>query len=116
MKQELIKALKIGFWGAVVGAALTMVIGFRWGGWTTSSTTQKMANDAVLQTEAAMCAARFMAQPDHAAELAKFNKTDSWSRSDFIDKGGWDKLPGEEKSAQDIAQACTDRLNALAKN
>ena len=30
--------LKPGIWGAVVGSILTMIVGFSWGGWTTSST------------------------------------------------------------------------------
>jgi hypothetical protein len=57
-----------------------------------------------------------MAQPNHAAALAQFNKVDSWSRSEFIDKGGWDKMPGQEKASDEVAQACTERLNGLAKN
>ncbi len=42
--------LKPGVWGAVIGSILTMIVGFSWGGWTTSSTalqvTMKQADAA----------------------------------------------------------------------
>jgi hypothetical protein len=116
MNPELKAAIKFAFWGAVGGAILTIVIGFQWGGWTTSSTTQKLTSDAVVESEATICAARFMTQPNHDAALAKFNKVDSWSRSDLIDKEGWDKMPGQAKASPEVAAACTARLNGIAKN
>jgi len=116
MKPETKGAIKFALWGAVGGAVITMVIGFHWGGWTLSSTTDKIARDAVLQNEAAICAAEFMTQPKHDAAIAKFNKIDTWSRSDFIDKGGWDKMPGQTTASPDVAQACTERLDGMAKS
>jgi len=35
--------LKPGVWGAVIGSVLTMIVGFNWGGWTTSSTGHEVA-------------------------------------------------------------------------
>src|SRR5579863_1669676 len=103
MKAELMKGLKFGFWGAVVGAAATMVIGFNWGGWDTGGTVHKLTDQAVLNEQAGICAAQFLHQADHASEMAKFTKTDSWSRSDFIGKGGWDKMPGQDKATPNVA-------------
>ena len=42
--------LKPGIWGAVVGGVLTMIVGFGWGGWTTSGTAGQMA---IKQADAA---------------------------------------------------------------
>lgn len=116
MKPEIKGVIKPALWGAVCGAIITMVIGFYWGGWTTSSTTQKLTSDAVVESEATICAARFMTQPNHDAALAKFSKVDSWSRSDLIGKEGWDKMPGQTKASPEVAAACTERLNSIAKN
>ena len=33
--------LKPGIWGAVIGGVLTMIVGFGWGGWTTSGTVSR---------------------------------------------------------------------------
>ncbi|MFI5400755.1 MAG: hypothetical protein ACHQZQ_06875 [SAR324 cluster bacterium] len=116
MKPEITAAIKPALWGAVGGAIIAIVIGFYWGGWTLSSTTQKDVKDAVVRSEAAICFARFVAQPKHEDALAKFNKIDTWSRSDFIVKGGWDKMPGQAAASPDVAQACTDLLNGIPKN
>ncbi len=37
--------IKIGLWGAIGGAILTMIIGFNWGGWVTGGTAQSMAEE-----------------------------------------------------------------------
>jgi hypothetical protein len=36
--QALRSSLKPGIWGVIIGNILTMIVGFSWGGWTTSST------------------------------------------------------------------------------
>jgi hypothetical protein len=38
MKPETAGKVKYGVWGLIVGAVITMIIGFAWGGWTTSGT------------------------------------------------------------------------------
>ena len=40
--------VKYGVWGLIGGGIIAMIIGFVWGGWTTSSTTQRMGEEAVL--------------------------------------------------------------------
>jgi hypothetical protein len=39
----------------------------------------------------------------------------SYQRSTFIEKGGWDKMPGEEKAGYAVARACADGLDVLMK-
>jgi hypothetical protein len=37
----------------------------------------------------------------------------SWKRADFIEKGGWDKMPGQEKAGCLVSRACADGLGLL---
>jgi hypothetical protein len=104
---------KFGIWGLVIGAVVVMTIGFAWGGWVTQSTAQKMTDEAVLANQAAICVAQFMKQPNHEAKLKEIEKVDSWKRYEFIEKGGWDKMPGQEKAGSLVAQACAKGIDVL---
>jgi len=115
MKPETEGKIKYGVWGLIVGAIITMIIGFAWGGWTTAGTTETMTKEAVLASNAAICVAQFMRQPNHEEKLKELEKIDSWKRSEFIEKGGWDKMPGQEKADYAVARACVDGLELLVK-
>jgi hypothetical protein len=115
MKPETAGKLKYGGWGLIVGAVIVMIIGFAWGGWTTSGTTKTMTEEAVLASQAAICVAQFMKQPNHEEKLKELGKLDSWKRPEFIEKGGWDKMPGQEKADYAVARACADGLELLIK-
>jgi len=107
--------LTYGFWGFVGGAGIAMIVGFNWGGWTTSSTTQKMNQEAVLASRAEICVAQFMNGPNHELNIKEFQGTDSYKRSDLIEKGGWDKMPGQEKAVYGVSSACVTGVEALVK-
>ncbi len=113
MKPETSGKVKFGVWGLIVGAVVVMTIGFAWGGWVTNSTAQKMSDEAVLASQAAICVAQFMKQPNHQEKLKELGAEDSWKRSEFIEKGGWDKMPGQEKAGSEVAQACAQGLEVL---
>ncbi len=115
MKEETKGKLTFGAWGIVCGAAIAMIIGFAWGGWTTSSTTQTMTEDAVLASQAAICVAQFIKDPNYEAQLKELGEIDSWKRAEFIEKGGWDKMPGQEKADYAVGRACSDGLEYLFK-
>ena len=115
MKLETEGKIKYGIWGLVVGAVIVMIIGFAWGGWTTSSTTKTMTEEAVLASQAAICVAQFMKEPNHEENLKELEKIDTWKRAEFIEKGGWDKMPGQEKADYAVARACADGLEVLIK-
>ncbi|HSB05251.1 MAG TPA: hypothetical protein VLK23_08650 [Thermodesulfobacteriota bacterium] len=115
MKPETGKKVKFGVWGLICGAIITMIIGFGWGGWTTAGTTQKMTDEAVLASQAAICVAQFVKQPNHEEKLKEFGEIDSWKRAEFIEKGGWDKMPGQEKAGSSVAQACAKGLEVMIK-
>jgi len=115
MKPETEGKIKYGVWGLVVGAVIAMIIGFAWGGWKTSSTTKTMTEEAVLASQAAICVAQFMKEPNHEENLKELGKIDTWKRAEFIEKGGWDKMPGQEKSDYAVCRACADGLELLIK-
>jgi hypothetical protein len=87
-----------------------MIIGFAWGGWTTFGTTQTMTKEAVLASQAAICVAQFMKQPNPEAKLKELEAVSSWQRAEVIEKGGWDKMPGQEKAGYAVARASSDGL------
>jgi hypothetical protein len=115
MKAETEGKIKYGIWGLICGAVIAMVIGFAWGGWSTSSTTQGKSDAAVLASQAAICVAQFMKDPNYAAKLKELEGTDSWKRSEFIEKGGWDKMPGQKEASSGVSSACAEGLEALIK-
>jgi hypothetical protein len=115
MKPETAGKVKFGVWGLICGAVIAMIIGFGWGGWTTRGTTQKTTDEAVLASQAAICVAQFMKAPNHEEKLKELGEIDSWKRAEFIEKGGWDKMPGQEKAGSSVAQACAKGLEVLIK-
>ena len=117
MEEETKVKVTYGVWGlicgAICGAGIAMIIGFAWGGWTTRGTTQEMSDQAVLASQAAICVAQFMKGPNHEEKLKEFQGLDSWKRAEFIEKGGWDKMPGQEKAGSQVSQACAKGLEVL---
>ena len=113
MKPETAGKVKFGVWGLIIGAVIVMIIGFWWGGWMTGGTAQKMTDEAILASQAAICVAQFMKQPNHEEKLKELEKVESWKRSEFIEKGGWDKMPGQEKAGSQVSQACAKGLDVL---
>lgn len=115
MKAETSLKFTYGIWGMVGGAAIAMIIGFNWGGWTSSSTTQQMNDEAVLASHAGICAAQFMNAPNRELNVKEFYDTASYMRSGLIEKGGWDKMPGQEKASWNVASPCVTRIDTLLK-
>ena len=115
MKVENAAKMKYGFWGLVGGAVIAMILGFMWGGWTTSSTANAATAKAVVSSQAAICVAQFVKQPNHDAKLKEFGEGSSWTRGEFIEKGGWDKMPGQEQADSEVARACAEGLGLLVK-
>ena len=115
MKPETQGKIKYGIWGLIFGAVIAMIVGFAWGGWTTSSKTETMTEDALLASQSAICVAQFMKTPNHEEKLKEFEKVNQWERFKFIEEGGWDKMPGQEKADHGVARACADGIELLIK-
>jgi len=115
MKPEMEVKVKFGVGGLICGAIVAMIIGFAWGGWVTASTSQKMNGEAVVASQAAICVAQFVKEPKSNENLKELDKMQSYQRSDYIEKGGWDKMPGQEKASNGVSSACATGLEVLMK-
>src|SRR3546814_13318521 len=78
------------FWSCIVCIALTMLLGFTWGGWMTSSTAQKMAEEtterARAELAAAFCVERFLSAADVRPQHASQKKQAAWHGPAVIDE------------------------------
>jgi uncharacterized membrane protein YeaQ/YmgE (transglycosylase-associated protein family) len=115
MSPETAGKLKFGVWPLIGGALAAVIVGFAWGGWTTAGAARTAADEAVLATRAAICVAQFMKDPNHQARLKELADTSSWERTTLIEKGGWDRMPGEDKASYAVSRACADGLEILMK-
>ena len=113
MKPETAGKIKYGVWGLIVGGIIVMITGFAWGGWTTSRTTKTMTDEAVLASQSAICVAQFMKDAGHQEKLKELGEINTWSRAEFVEKGGWDKMPGQEKADYGVSRACANGLSLL---
>jgi hypothetical protein len=108
--------VKYGIWGLIIGAVIAMIVGFAWGGWRTMGSAQTMTDEALLASRSAICVAQFMKQPNPEEKLKEFMDLSHWGRKriDFIQEGGWDKMPGQEDASSAVAGACGEGLELLA--
>jgi hypothetical protein len=113
MEPEKAGKIKYGVWGIICGAIITMSVGFAYGGWSTAGATQKISEEAVLENQVSICVAQFMNQQNNGEKLKAFESETSWERKKFIEKGGWDKMPGQEKAGFAVARACASGLELL---
>jgi hypothetical protein len=109
---------KPAFWGAVAGALALAIVGFSWGGWVTGGTSEASAaqrvNAAVVTTLAPFCVEKFRHSTDVATNLEALKKAQSWSRGEFVGKGGWATLPGSQSPERvtAVASACAELLTS----
>ncbi|NBS08015.1 MAG: hypothetical protein EBT49_01140 [Betaproteobacteria bacterium] len=97
-------------WGAVAGAVILSVVGFSFSGWQTASQSQAMASvkvaTALTSALAPVCALAFKQDSKFTANMVELKKTDEWSRSNLIEKGGWGKVQGGQDLSPEAARAC----------
>ena len=66
-----------------------------------------------MASQAAICVAQFMKEPNHKEKLKKLEELSTWKRAEFLEKGGWDKMPGQEKAGYLVARACADWIELI---
>jgi hypothetical protein len=104
--------------GAAAGAAVTMIIGFNWGGWALGSTVDKVAKDradsAVVVALAPICVDKFRHAANATENLSELNKISyTWDRGTFVEKGGWATMPGAASPDSAVARACAETIGTL---
>jgi hypothetical protein len=45
-------------------------------------------------------------------KIKEFKGVESYKKSELIEQGGWDKMPGEDKAAWGVAGACVAGVEA----
>lgn len=102
-------------WGAVAGAITLAIVGFTWGGWVTSTTVERLAgaraDAAVVAALTPICVTQFQAGPAARASLAALKAVQSWEQADYVSKGGWATMPGDNAApSREVAAACAAAL------
>lgn len=101
---------KPGIYGAIIGAIAVMIVGFNWGGWTTSGTAQEMAqnlaDEEVTLAMVPVCLNMSAADPERASKLATLQQASGYNRRNAVMETGWATLPGTDKPSRDLAAAC----------
>ena len=108
-------------WGAVAGSVMTMIIGFSYGGWTTSDTAARLARQqadtAVTTAMVPLCIAQSKADGAVLQKMGELKTlTSSYEQRDFVTKTGWATVPGSEDPDRDVAAACAAALLKTASN
>jgi len=109
---------KPGLVGAVIGAIILAIVGFTQLGWVAASTAEAMAikraDAAVVKALVPVCVARAQMDPETVPKLQELGAvTSKWDRRSFVEKAGWAKMPGDEISNKDLAEACAQALKDL---
>ena len=111
---------KPAIWGAIVGGVATAIVGFSYLGWTTAGSAEKMAQTqseaAVVSTLVPFCAAKAQQDVD-ITKLAKFRaESSSYGRTDIVSASGWATMPGMTSADYELARACAEKLQLVARN
>jgi dienelactone hydrolase len=108
--------IKVGSWGAIGGALLTMYVGFNMGGWMTNGSAEAMAKEtaatAVSERLGTICVAQFNRDAAKSEKLIEMKEKDTWEIGRYIDKQSWAIMPGDEKAESGVADACAKQLSA----
>jgi hypothetical protein len=85
-------------WGAAGGAVALAIVGFVWGGWTATSTANKLADErvdsAVVAVLTSICVEKFQQSGDARANLAALIKISSSWEQEFHSEGRLGNTPG----------------------
>ena len=102
------------FWSCLAAIILTMMVGFTLGGWVRGSTAQKMAattaQAAVVERLSTICVAQFNLDPAKAQKLTELQATSAYKRAQYVTTQGWATMPGDEKPASKVADACAKQI------
>ncbi|CUH65447.1 hypothetical protein TG4357_01868 [Thalassovita gelatinovora] len=105
---------KPGVYGALVGAVAVSILGFTWGGWTTSGDAQEMADsfaaEQVILAMVPVCLELSEADAERTAKLAILQEASSFQRRNAMMETGWATLPGTDAPSRDLANACLEGL------
>lgn len=101
---------KPGIYGAFGGAIAISILGFTWGGWTTTGSAetmaQNLASDEVTLAMVPVCLNISAADPERAKKLATLQDLSGFGRRNAMLETGWATRPGSDTPDRDLADAC----------
>lgn len=105
---------KPGAYGAAIGAVAVSILGFTWGGWTTSGSANAMAQDMaaeeVTMAMVPVCLNLASDDPDRIAKLATLKGASGFERRKAMLATGWATVPGSDTPSNDLVLACIEGL------
>jgi len=107
--------LKPGLTGVALGAVATMIVGFSQGGWYTTKSAEKMADErsavAVVDALVPLCIAQSKLDPDSKTKITAMTAmVTGYERRDYVMKAGWATSPSAEGPNGAVATACAETL------
>ncbi len=109
---------KVRAWAFVVGSLFTMIVGFSWGGWTTTGGTDRISMErsqtAVTAALVPVCLEKSKADPASVKKIGALRAlTSSYDQRDAVLKDGWATI-GSGEANRDVAEACASQLVKVA--
>jgi hypothetical protein len=102
------------FWSCIGAIALTLLVGFQWGGWMTAngatSMATKVSNLAVVDRLASICVAQFNLDPASKDKLVAMKALPSYKQATYVTDQKWATMPGEETPTAQVADACAQLI------
>jgi len=96
-----------------IGLALPPALGFGTGYWVTKESADRKVSEAALRVGTTICVAQFASAPNYQERLKEFKALEYSAKRNALEKGGWAKMPGEEKASDALKDACSGKLDAL---
>ena len=112
MNPETKTKVTCGLSGLAFGIVITMMVAFKGGFLITKSDNERLVNAAVLANRADICVAQFTKDPGYPDKSKEFKALNFIDRDAYIQKGGWDRMPGEAKASDGVNRVCGDKLAA----
>ena len=101
---------KPGLYGALGGAIAVSILGFTWGGWTTSGSAaalaQDLATEEVTLAMVPVCLNMSAADPERREKLAVLQEASGVGRRNALMETGWATRPGAETPDPNLVDAC----------
>ena len=103
------------FWLCAACVALTLMVGFTWGGWVRGATARSMAEagaeEAVVKHLAPICVVQFQEDPERDRKLKELRGMSAYERGDYVKKQGWAKMPGAGEADGKVADECAKMIS-----
>ena len=97
-------------WCCIGAAALSIFVGFQWGGWKTAKGAETQATTAssaaIVEQLAPICVAQFNLDPERDAKLLLLQETATYQQAAYVSEQQWATMPGADKPVTKVADAC----------